>query len=46
MVILKAASYEEAQAISESDPFIAEGYKEFQLWTMHVANRENAFLLG
>jgi len=45
MVIIKAESYEEAEAICKSEPFVAEGYATFKLVTMKVGNRENNYLL-
>lgn len=45
MEILIAGSLEEAKTIAESDPFIAEGYKTFELRTLEVANSANNYLL-
>ena len=45
MVIIKAKSYEEAEAICKSEPFVAEGYATYKLITLQVGNRENNYLL-
>jgi len=46
MVDVNAPTREEARAIFESDPYVAEGYKTYQLRTLEGANRENGYLLG
>ena len=43
MVILKCESKEEAKAIAESDPFIEEGYKTYEIRTLSIANRDNNY---
>ncbi|TQI65403.1 YciI family protein [Clostridium sp. KNHs216] len=43
--VLVAGSFEEATRIAESDPFIAEGYKTFELRTLEVANKDNNYLI-
>lgn len=43
--ILIADSFDEAKKIAESDPFISEGYKTFELRTLEVANGDNNYLL-
>lgn len=43
MVILECKNIEEARAIAESDPFIKEGYKTFELRTLGIANKENNY---
>ena len=43
MVILKTLSYEEADSICKSDPFIAEGYETYTLRTLEVADRETGY---
>lgn len=45
MVILNALSFDEADKISQSDPYILEGYKVYQLRTLEVANKKNGYLL-
>ena len=45
MIILKAASIEEAKAICKSEPFVAEGYATYKLITLQVGNKENNYLL-
>jgi uncharacterized protein YciI len=46
MVIAKASTCEEARKLFDSDPYIAEGYKTYELRTLDVAERENGYLLG
>ncbi|HHV08915.1 MAG TPA: hypothetical protein GXX75_01365 [Clostridiales bacterium] len=46
MVILNALSFDEANKISQSDPYILEGYKTYQLRSLEVANKENGYLLA
>lgn len=43
MVVLECKDIEEARAFAESDPFIKEGYKTFELRTLSIANRENHY---
>lgn len=43
MVILNCENIEEARKIAESDPFIAEGYKTYELRTLEIANKENNY---
>lgn len=45
MVVLTAKDLEEAVAIANSDPFIALGYKSFEIRTLEEANEGNNFLL-
>jgi uncharacterized protein YciI len=45
MVILKVESYEEAEAICKSEPFVAEGYATYKLSTLRVGDRDNNYLL-
>lgn len=45
MVILKVPSYEQADTLAKADPYIAEGYKTYQLKTLQVAEKENGYLL-
>lgn len=45
IVIFRADSLEEAHSIAQSDPFIKEGYKTYELRTMEWANKENGYLL-
>lgn len=46
MVVLRAATWEAADQLARSDPFIREGYKTYRLRTLEVAHRENGYLLG
>ena len=43
MVILECSNIEEARAISETDPFIEEGYKTYELRTLSIANKDNNY---
>ena len=45
MVILKAESQEEAEAICKSEPFVTEGYATYKLFSLRVGDRENNYLL-
>jgi len=45
MIIFKAENYEEAEAICSSEPFVAEDYATFKLFTMQIGDRENNYLL-
>ncbi|MDR2974349.1 MAG: YciI family protein [Propionibacteriaceae bacterium] len=46
MVVLRARSFEEANDIAAADPFVAQGFRTYQLRTVEVANQENGYLLG
>ena len=43
IVILECKNIDEARLIAESDPFIKEGYKTFELRTLNIANKENNY---
>ena len=45
MIIFKAESFEEAETIAKSEPFVIEGYATYKLFSMRVGNRENNYLL-
>ena len=45
MVIFKADSLEEAEAICKSEPFVIEGYATYKLFSMRVGNKDNNYLL-
>ena len=45
MVILRAHSKEDADLLAKRDPFIAEGYKTYTLYTLELADRNNNYLL-
>lgn len=45
MVIFKAESFEEAEAICKSEPFVIEGYATYKLFSMRVGNKDNNYLL-
>ena len=46
MVVVNASSREEAEKIFRSDPFVAEGYKTYQIRTLEVADKSNGFYAG
>lgn len=46
MVIFLAEDLAEATKIPKSDPFIASGYKSFEIRTLEPANDDNNYLLG
>ena len=45
MVIFKAQSYEEAEALCKLEPLVAEGYATYILAALQVADKENNYLL-
>lgn len=45
MVIFKTQSYEEAEALCEREPLVAEGYATYKLRNLQVADRDNNYLL-
>ena len=45
MYILKVQSREEAEALCQADPLVAEGYATYKVRDLLVANRENNYLL-
>ena len=45
MIIFKAESYEEAEAVCKSEPFVAQGYATYTLFSMQIGDRENNYLL-
>lgn len=45
MIILRAESYEEADAICQAEPLVVEGYATYKLRALKAANRENNYLL-
>ena len=45
MVVFKAESFEDAEVICKSEPFVMEGYATYKLFSMQVANSENNYLL-
>jgi uncharacterized protein YciI len=44
MVIFKAESFQEAETICKSEPFVIEGYATYELFSMRVGNRDNNYL--
>ena len=45
MIILRAESYEEADGLCRTEPFVAEGYATYKLRMLQPGNRENNYLL-
>ena len=45
MIILRAASYEEADALCKSEPLVVDGYVTYKLMSLQVGNKENNYLL-
>lgn len=45
MVIFLAEDLNEATKIAETDPFIALGFKSYEIRTIELANEENNYLL-
>lgn len=45
MVVFLAGDLAEAIRIASADPFVASGYKTFELRTLAVANADNNYLL-
>ena len=45
MILFKAESFDAAKAICESEPFVAEGYATYKLFSLQVGNRDNNYLL-
>jgi len=45
MIIFKAESFEEAETICKSEPFVIEGYATYKLFSMRIGNKENNYLL-
>jgi uncharacterized protein YciI len=45
MIVFKAESYEAAEAFCRSEPFVAEGYATYKLFSLRVGNKENNYLL-
>ena len=45
MLILKVGSYDEAEEICKSEPFVAEGFATYRLVALHEGHKENNYLL-
>lgn len=45
MVVFLAEDLNEATNIAKADPYIASGYKSFEIRTLEAANNENNYLL-
>ena len=45
MLILKAPSFEEAEALCKREPLVVEGYATYTLNALQVANKDNNYLL-
>jgi uncharacterized protein YciI len=46
VVILKVKDLKEAHSLAKEDPFIADGYKSYEIRTMEWAHRENNYGLN
>lgn len=46
MVVFRADSLQEAKALCQQEPLVAEGYATYKLGPLQVASRENHYLLG
>lgn len=44
IVIIKADSFDAAKHIAESDPFVSEGYSDYEIRTLEISNRDNNHL--
>lgn len=44
MVIIKAANVEDATRVAQSDPFVSEGVRTFEIRTWELSNEENNHL--
>ena len=45
MIIFNAGSFEEAEEICKSEPFVVEGYATYKLFSMRIGNKDNNYLL-
>ena len=45
MYILKAGSFEEAEALCQREPLVLEGFATYKLKALQVADKENNYLL-
>ncbi|MCL1829379.1 MAG: YciI family protein, partial [Oscillospiraceae bacterium] len=45
MVVFNAESHEAAEAFCKSEPFVAEGYATYKLFSLRVGSKENNYLL-
>ena len=45
MIVFSADSNEQAETFCKSEPFVAEGYATYELFSLRVGNRENNYLL-
>ncbi len=45
MVIFNVDSFEEAEALCKLEPLVAEGFATYTLATLHVAGKDNNYLL-
>ena len=46
MVVFKAKSRKDAEAVCQAEPLVAEGHSTYSLHTLTVADKSNNFLLG
>jgi uncharacterized protein len=45
MIVMKAHHEDEAIQMALTDPFVAQGYRTFEIRTLEVANQHNNYLL-
>lgn len=45
IVVLRAQSREEAESMAKQDPFVAEGFEDYEVRELLAANRNNNYLL-
>jgi uncharacterized protein len=45
MNVIRATSYDEADEIAKSDPFVTSGTKSYEIGTWKLANKANNYLL-
>ncbi|MFH2004942.1 MAG: YciI family protein [bacterium] len=45
MIVIRAASLDEARSLAEADPFITGGFETCEVRTLHRGCRENGYLL-
>ena len=45
MIVFRAETYEEAEAICKLEPFVIEGYATYKLFSLRVGDKENNYLL-
>ncbi|HYK72461.1 MAG TPA: YciI family protein [Pseudoneobacillus sp.] len=46
MIVIRAESYDEADQIAQSDPFVSSGTESYEIRNWKIANKENNYLLS